>query len=233
MSTFGWSHLSGVGSITTASVTVPGGPNQAVQYNKNGAFAGDSTMTFDDTVGTKKLTVDKVKPNVIIDSTNSVGTAGQVLSSTGTGLAYINLPVVPVLQRGQFSSVPRSYGAGSFSCNLDTETFSNGVQLSLPPPIAAFEVTVSGNYLVTYNLSFTNTNPSNADIAIYAKRISIPNLSYGKQQSEIGVGSKTHIGNSEIITMSVGELFCIQVDLTNTIYPIVVSDINVVVQRVD
>jgi hypothetical protein len=336
MSTYGWAHLSGVGNVSNVPVTVPGGPNQAVQYNKNGVFSGDATMTFDDSTGVKQLTVSKIKPDVILDNVNSTGSAGQLLSSTGSGIAFINPPsavpglplnsiqfnkggvftgnskltyddtlsnekmdapyirvlnnVEPLIdqtgqvgttthkwadmhavaasiqtltttsiydstnsigttgyvlgnsagnivwqpsvtgtQRAQFSSTsPVSY-IGSSAIVLQTETFTNGVQLTLPPPIQFFEVLVSGNYLVTYNVDFLGTS-GNGQVQAYPRKFFPgPAVFYATQKTWIKNGEYGHVGNSVIIAMSVGDIFNIQIESAANID---VYDVNVVVQRI-
>lgn len=211
MSTFGWSHLSGVGSITTASVTVPGGPNQAVQYNKNGAFAGDLTMTFDDTVGTKTLTVDKVKPNVIIDSTNSVGMAGQVLSSTGTALQFINPPVQITYTANFSSDIARSHVAGSsVSLVLDTETFATGLTFPTPAPVFSMEVIQSGTYICSYHVDFEGNGPGSGNYSTFLRRIAPSALTLQPQRITCYNNEQAQSSDTFLLTLTAGEIWCLQ-----------------------
>ena len=83
--TFGYNSL--VGNCYTTSTSSPDGPLSSVQYNDDGDFGGDSSFTFDNSI--LQLAVRKIKPDVVVDRLNSIGTAGQVLSSTGSALQYI------------------------------------------------------------------------------------------------------------------------------------------------
>jgi hypothetical protein len=98
MSSFGFLNITGVDGSTSGGGGgggLPGGINGSVQFNDGGiTFGGTSNFLYNS--ATQQMTATKIKPGVIVDSTNSVGTAGQVLSSTGTALQYITPPAVVV-----------------------------------------------------------------------------------------------------------------------------------------
>jgi len=98
MSSFGFLNITGVDGSTSGGGGgggLPGGINGSVQFNDGGiTFGGTSNFLYDP--ATQQMTATKIKPGVIVDSTSSVGTAGQVLSSTGTALQYITPPAVVV-----------------------------------------------------------------------------------------------------------------------------------------
>jgi hypothetical protein len=93
MSTYGWSHLSGVGNVTLPA-SVPGGPNKAVQYNDGGNFNGNNTFTFDNTLGSEKITAPliKVSNNVepVVDGAGQVGTVTNKWGNINSVAATIN-----------------------------------------------------------------------------------------------------------------------------------------------
>jgi hypothetical protein len=86
--TFGYNSLTGNTYVPTPPVT-PSAPLDSVQFNNNGNFGGDSNFIYD---GVGTLFVPSIKPDTIKDGTNSVGTAGQFLTSTGSGLEFVNVP---------------------------------------------------------------------------------------------------------------------------------------------
>ena len=74
---------------------VPGGFDQSIQFNRNGAFGGDSALKYDYnaqtlSVGGATLFQSSVSLGAtLLDGTGSAGTSGQVLSSTGTATKWI------------------------------------------------------------------------------------------------------------------------------------------------
>jgi hypothetical protein len=129
MSSFGFLNVSGIdgfGNGSGGAGGFPGGIDKSVQFNDGGlAFGGVSTFLYDKVAAT--LTVDKAKPNQIIDGSNSVGTAGQVLSSTGSGLAYVTpVPVVPgaPVNSVQFNSAGAFGGDSNFIFDSATDVLN-------------------------------------------------------------------------------------------------------------
>jgi hypothetical protein len=114
----------GLQYITPTPPTVPGAPNASVQFNNGGVFRGDAAMIFDG--GAKRLIVEQIKPTVIVDKFNLIGTAGQVLSSTGTDLQYITPtpPTVPAAPSGsvQFNNGGVFGGDADFTYDTLTDT---------------------------------------------------------------------------------------------------------------
>ena len=96
MSSFGFLNITGVDGSTSGGGGgggLPGGINGSVQFNDGGiTFGGTSNFLYNS--ATQQMTATKIKPGVIVDSTNSVGIAGQVLSSTGSALQYITPPAI-------------------------------------------------------------------------------------------------------------------------------------------
>lgn len=88
-STFGYNSLTG---NCTTTCLAPAAPFDSVQYNDSGDFGGDSAFTYNQSTAT--LTVTNIKPTTITDDVNSVGTSGQYLSSTGTGVDWVTLPTI-------------------------------------------------------------------------------------------------------------------------------------------
>jgi hypothetical protein len=92
MSSFGFLNVSGIdgtGNGSGGGSVFPGGIDKSVQFNDGGlAFGGVSNFLYDKV--NNLLTVPKIKPTQILDGINLTGTAGQVLSSTGSGLQYVN-----------------------------------------------------------------------------------------------------------------------------------------------
>jgi hypothetical protein len=139
MNTYGWSHLSGVGNVTTLPESVPGGPNQAVQYNDGGNFNGNNTFTFDNTLGSEKITAPliKVSNNVepVVDGAGQVGTTvhkwGNInsvsatinninsVSATINNLEVLNNVVPITTNTGQVGTVTDRWG----NMNAVTSTF--------------------------------------------------------------------------------------------------------------
>jgi hypothetical protein len=108
---------------TATSTAVPGAPFDSVQFNDAGDFAGDSSFTFD--ANTTTLNVTRIKPTQILDSTSSVGTSGQYLSSTGTGLDWIDPLVGGTSGNIQFNdggvlggTTNMTYNTGTAAVNL-------------------------------------------------------------------------------------------------------------------
>jgi len=151
--------LSSTGSTLqyiTPAVTAPGGFSSYVQFNQGGTFAGDNNLLFDNTPGVKQLTVTKIKPATLVDSSNSIGTAGQVLSSTGSALQYITLPV-NYLNQG-----------ASIVSNLNVVTINPGDLY----PFNVFFGGVSSPYYDTSTLIATITTPGRYQFLITVDVIS-------------------------------------------------------------
>jgi len=136
MSTYGWSHLSGVGNVTTLPASVPGGPNKAVQYNDGGNFNGNNTFTFDNTLGSEQITAPliKVSNNVepVVDGAGQVGTTVHKWGNINSVAARINNlevlnNVVPITtMTGQVGTVTKKWGnMNAVSATIDSATLNN------------------------------------------------------------------------------------------------------------
>ena len=151
--TFGYNSLVG-NCFTTAPATsaVPAAPFDSVQFNDSGDFGGDSSFTFDvntttlnvpriivnavgNTVGIGTATpaypldvIGSAKMTTLRDTTNSIGTAGQLLSSTGAALQWVAAPtpVVPgaPVNSVQFNNAGAFGGDSDFTFDLSTNTVS-------------------------------------------------------------------------------------------------------------
>jgi hypothetical protein len=118
----------GLQYITPTPPTVPGLPNNSVQFNNGGVFSGNAAMIFDG--GANRLIVEQIKPTVIVDKFNLIGTAGQVLSSTGTDLQYIT-PTPPTVPAAPPASVQFNNG-GVFGGDADFTYDVAGDTLNVP-----------------------------------------------------------------------------------------------------
>jgi hypothetical protein len=118
----------GLQYITPTPPTVPGLPNASVQFNNGGVFSGNAAMIFDG--GANRLIVEQIKPTVIVDKFNLIGTAGQVLSSTGSDLQYIT-PTPPTVPAAPPASVQFNNG-GVFGGDADFTYDVAGDTLNVP-----------------------------------------------------------------------------------------------------
>jgi hypothetical protein len=110
-----------------APTTLPAAPVNSVQFNNAGAFGGDSDFTFDSS--TNALDVNgSAKFTTIRDTANSVGTAGQLLSSTGSALQWVAAPptVTPAapVNSVQFNNAGAFGGDSDFTFDTSTNTLS-------------------------------------------------------------------------------------------------------------
>jgi hypothetical protein len=166
MSSFGFLNVSGIDGVGNGSGSggsFPGGIDKSVQFNDGGlAFGGVSTFLYDKVATT--LTVDKAKPNQIIDGSNSVGTAGQVLSSTGSGLAYVTpVPVVPgaPVNSVQFNNAGAFGGDSNFIFNSATDVLNVNGNVgigSLSAPTDRLVVTGANATVRVKSTTFNNAN---------------------------------------------------------------------------
>jgi hypothetical protein len=136
MSTYGWSHLSGVGNVTSLPASVPGGPNKAVQYNNGGNFNGNNTFTFDNTLGSEQITAPliKVSNNVepVVDGAGQVGTTVHKWGNINSVAARINdlevlNNVVPIVTNtGQVGTVTKRWGnMNAGSATIESATLNS------------------------------------------------------------------------------------------------------------
>lgn len=116
-STFGYNSLVG-NCFTTSSPNTPAAPFNSVQFNDSGDFGGDSSFTFDP--NTLELTVTSIKPTTIKDVTNSVGTAGQYLTSTGSGIDWATPLVGGANGNIQFNNSGTLGGTANMTYNSTT-----------------------------------------------------------------------------------------------------------------
>jgi alpha-D-ribose 1-methylphosphonate 5-triphosphate synthase subunit PhnH len=148
----------------------PAAPDTSVQYNKSGVFSGDSDFTFDDTSNTLSVTniqstavvTSSVKPTTIIDNVNSVGTSGQVLKSTGTGIVFANevAPGAPV-NSVQFNNAGAFGGDSNFVFNSTTDVLNVNGNVgigSLSAPTDRLVVTGANSTIRVKSTTVNNAN---------------------------------------------------------------------------
>jgi hypothetical protein len=154
--TYGYNSL--VGNVCEPQVQ-PSAPVDSVQYNDSGDFGGDSAFTYNQSTAT--LAVTNIKPTTITDDVNSVGTSGQYLSSTGTGVDWVTPPTLPVpggvSTNIQFNNAGSFGGSANFVRNLSTDAVSiNGNlgigSLAAPP----HRLTIDGANSTIFNKSSTS-----------------------------------------------------------------------------
>lgn len=166
MSSFGFLNVSGIDGVGNGSGSggsFPGGIDKSVQFNDGGlAFGGVSTFLYDKTSST--MSVNKAKPVQIIDRNNSVGTAGQVLSSTGTELQYVTpIPVVPGAPTNsvQFNNAGAFGGDNNFIFNPTTDVLNINGNVgigSLANPTDRLVVTGANATIRVKSTTFNNAN---------------------------------------------------------------------------
>jgi hypothetical protein len=122
---FGYNSLTGNCYSSAPSVS-PASPNHSVQFNELNQFAGDGRFVYDQTTGI--LDVPTVRPDTIIDETDSDGTNGQYLTSTGTGIEWTDLPAYPTpaapFDSVQFNDSGDFGGDSAFTYNSSTNTLA-------------------------------------------------------------------------------------------------------------
>jgi hypothetical protein len=181
MSSFGFLNVSGIDGVGSGSSGggFPGGIDQSVQFNDGGlAFGGVSTFLYDKVAAT--LSVDKTKPNQIIDGSNSVGTAGQVLSSTGGGLQYITptpptAPGAPV-NSVQFNSAGAFGGDSNFIFDSATDILNVNGNVgigSLSTPTDRLVVTGANSTIRVKSTTTNNANLVLEDSSVGVKQLAL------------------------------------------------------------
>ena len=127
------STATGIDWVDLPAYPTPGAPITSVQFNDAGVFTGDSDFTYNSTTNT--LAVTNIKPTTITDDVNSVGTAGQYLTSTGTGVDWVTLPSYPtpggVSTNIQFNNAGAFGGSANFVRNLTTGNVNINANLGL------------------------------------------------------------------------------------------------------
>jgi hypothetical protein len=164
MSSFGFLNVSGIDGVGNGSGGgggFPGGIDKSVQFNDGGlAFGGVSTFLYDKTSST--MTVNKAKPGQIIDRNNSVGTAGQVLSSTGTQLEYVTPTTVSPgapSNSVQFNNAGAFGGDSNFIFNPTTDVLNINGNVgigSLANPTDRLVVTGANSTIKVKSTTFNN-----------------------------------------------------------------------------
>lgn len=164
--TDGFGNLSWV-EQASGNVTVPGGLNTYIQFNDNGAFGGDNTLTWNKTSDTMFVGGNINAANIItapiFNSNVANGTAPlQVLSSTPVAnLAAatadtVRNPAQPnITSVGNLTSLTVSGNINT--ANLDvTGTFSAG-NISTPGTLGASNLNLSGTGLLSGNTTITSS----------------------------------------------------------------------------
>lgn len=148
--------VNGKGLITAITqipvdIQAPGGFSGSIQYNVGGVFSGDNNFVWNwisrvlTINGT--LVVTTIQPTEILDSTNSPGTAGQVLSWNGTALVWETLP-------------PSSPGGSNKQLQYNDSGVFGGTDFFYYNNVAVAPATVStyGTFETTFGSS-TNIQP--------------------------------------------------------------------------
>lgn len=179
MSSFGFLNVSGidgVGSGSGSGGTFPGGIDKSVQFNDGGlAFGGVSTFLYDKVSAT--LSVNNAKPIQIIDGSNSVGTAGQVLSSTGSGLEFVTpVPVAPgaPVNSVQFNNAGAFGGDSNLIFNPTTDVLNVNGNVgigSLSAPTDRLVVTGANSTIRVKSTTFNNANLVLEDSSVGVKQL--------------------------------------------------------------
>jgi len=220
--------LSSTGSALqyiTPTVVGPGAPVDSVQFNNAGVFTGDASFNFD--TASQRLVVNQVKPTVIVDGSNSVGTAGQLLSSTGSALQYIPFPPT---RRAQFTRAnPQLLVAGPNPVAIETETFNIGVQSVFPLPDVFLEVLTSGIYLVSVDVSLFGTVAASVTVSVSLNRVS-PFVNYQYKVTNVVLNEYISMSYSIIQQLDVGSDYTISLVANNNATLI---NCNVLFQAID
>ena len=152
---FGYNSLPG-SCYSTAPSVAPAAPNHSVQFNELNQFAGDGRFVYDQTTG--NLDVPTITPDTIVDQTNSDGTNGQYLTSTGTGIEWVDLPVYPTpaapFDSVQFNDSGDFGGSSAFTFNSTTNTLAvNNIAVGEIKPTRIYDNSnssgTSGQYLTS------------------------------------------------------------------------------------
>jgi hypothetical protein len=161
----------GTGNLTwveqaTANVTTPGGLNTYIQFNDNGAFGGDNTLTWNKNTDTMfvggNLNVSGLITSPIFNSNVANGTAPiQVLSSTpvanlaaATADTVRNASQPNITSVGTLTSLSVSGNINTANLNV-TGTFSAG-NISTPGTVGTTNLNVTGNGLLSGNTTITS-----------------------------------------------------------------------------
>lgn len=159
-STFGYNSLAGDYNNDSPA---PAAPFDSVQYNDSGDFGGDSAFTYNQSTAT--LAVTNVKPTTITDNVNSVGTSGQYLSSTGTGVDWVTPPSLPVpggvSTNIQFNNAGSFDGSANFVRNLTTGDVNINANLGVGSLTAPTDRLVVTGANATIRVKSTTANVSN------------------------------------------------------------------------
>ncbi len=128
----------------------PGGSNTQVQYNNGGSFAGSSNLTF---TNGNQLNVNKLKISAnVIDSNNSIGGNGMVLTNEGTtGVNWKNIESV-------LSGVGGSGVANYVARWSDEDTITSGVIQDDGTAVGINQAADPDNALAIKSIA-NNTNP--------------------------------------------------------------------------
>jgi hypothetical protein len=160
-STFGYNSLAGDYNNDSPA---PAAPFDSVQYNDAGDFGGDSAFTYNQSTAT--LAVTNIKPTTIIDDVNSVGTSGQYLSSTGTGVDWVTPPTLPV--PGGVSTNIQFNNAGSFGGSADFVRNSTTGDVNINANLGVGSLTAPTDRLVVTG--------ANATIRVKSTTVNVSNL---------------------------------------------------------
>jgi hypothetical protein len=144
-------------SVTDNSLNAISLVSTAVQFQVSGASVADLSA---DASG--NVIVAAIKPNVIVDASGP-GTSGQVLTSTGSGIAWSDEPAAPGLAAVLAAGTPGDGGAQPIS-NVTSVGLSDGTSLSAGSlSLNGVSLGVSGSYL-TVSTAADLTTPRTFDL---------------------------------------------------------------------
>jgi hypothetical protein len=145
--------------INPPSATVPAGSNTMIQFNDSGSFGASTGFEYNKTTGnfyvpttiySTNLVVNAIAsfsintngiiPGVISDNTLSAGSSGQLLSSTGSAIKWVN-PPTPVTPAGSIGNIQFNSGSSTFAADSVFTYFSATQSLQAPNVVCSGRIT--------------------------------------------------------------------------------------------
>lgn len=199
---------------TTGSITSQTNINATNRVNANQVVSTSCNIalaTLNTIVNTNSATFS----GIVRDSTNSAGTNGQVLISTGTATVWGSLP--PVYPRRVFASNTGPYAVGinaTVTMIIDTVYFANGFT-NLPLPTFFIEVSNAGRYVIETGVTVTSVGPGDV-VAILKNTGVIATVSKTFQKSHtIQNGHFAHLSDVVVFDFNAGDQYGVQLTCLN------------------